>query len=270
MGAWRPDPGAAPAPLEAHDERRRARADGRAAPRADARRGCTTTCPRAGWRRSTPVTTPPGRRCAAVSTTASGASSWARPGYATPTWPAEYGAGLSLSPGQAKHVNDVLTHYKAPRSFNIIGIGMGGPTLLSWGTEEQKQRLLRPCATNEEIWCQLFSEPGAGSDVAGPVDACRARRRRVGRQRTEGVDDARAHRPVGDARRAHRPRPAQAQGAELLRRRHAGARRRGPSARADHGRGRVQRGLLRQTPASPTRCASAPKATAGASRSPPS
>jgi alkylation response protein AidB-like acyl-CoA dehydrogenase len=88
-------------------------------------------------------------------------------GYATPTWPAEYGAGLSLSPGQAKHVNDVLTRYKAPRSFNIIGIGMGGPTLLSWGTEEQKQRLLRPCATNEEIWCQLFSEPGAGSDVAG-------------------------------------------------------------------------------------------------------
>jgi alkylation response protein AidB-like acyl-CoA dehydrogenase len=61
----------------------------------------------------------------------------------------------------------VLSHYKAPRSFNIIGIGMGGPTLLSWGTEEQKQRLLRPCATNEEIWCQLFSEPGAGSDVAG-------------------------------------------------------------------------------------------------------
>jgi alkylation response protein AidB-like acyl-CoA dehydrogenase len=88
-------------------------------------------------------------------------------GYATPTWPAEYGAGLSLSPAQAKHVNEVLSRYKAPRSFNIIGIGMGGPTLLSWGTEDQKQQLLRPCATNEEIWCQLFSEPGAGSDVAG-------------------------------------------------------------------------------------------------------
>jgi alkylation response protein AidB-like acyl-CoA dehydrogenase len=88
-------------------------------------------------------------------------------GYATPTWPAEYGAGLSLSPGQAKHVNDVLSHYKAPRSFNIIGIGMGGPTVIQWGTEAQKERLLRPCATNEEIWCQLFSEPGAGSDVAG-------------------------------------------------------------------------------------------------------
>jgi alkylation response protein AidB-like acyl-CoA dehydrogenase len=88
-------------------------------------------------------------------------------GYATPTWPAEYGAGLSLSPGQAKHVSDVLNHYKVTRPFNIIGIGMGGPTIIEWGTEEQKHRLLRPLATNEEIWCQLFSEPGAGSDVAG-------------------------------------------------------------------------------------------------------
>jgi alkylation response protein AidB-like acyl-CoA dehydrogenase len=88
-------------------------------------------------------------------------------GYATPTWPAEYGAGLSLSPGQAKHVNDVLNHYKVARPFNIIGIGMGGPTLIQWGTEELKHRMLRPLATNEEIWCQLFSEPGAGSDVAG-------------------------------------------------------------------------------------------------------
>jgi alkylation response protein AidB-like acyl-CoA dehydrogenase len=87
-------------------------------------------------------------------------------GYATPTWPAEYGAGLSLSPAQAKYVNAVLEHYRVPRPFNIIGLGMGGPTLIQWGTEEQKHRLLRGIATNEEIWCQLFSEPGAGSDVA--------------------------------------------------------------------------------------------------------
>ncbi len=97
--------------------------------------------------------------------------SWCRrlgeSGYATPTWPAEYGAGLSLTPGQAKHVTEVLNHYKAPRPFNIIGIGMGGPTIITWGSEDQKHRLLRGLATNEEIWCQLFSEPGAGSDVAG-------------------------------------------------------------------------------------------------------
>jgi alkylation response protein AidB-like acyl-CoA dehydrogenase len=88
-------------------------------------------------------------------------------GYATPTWPAEYGAGLSLTPGQARAVNELLNRYRVPRSFNIIGIGMGGPTLLAWGSEELKHRLLRPLATNDEIWCQLFSEPGAGSDVAG-------------------------------------------------------------------------------------------------------
>jgi alkylation response protein AidB-like acyl-CoA dehydrogenase len=88
-------------------------------------------------------------------------------GFATPTWPEEYGAGLSLSPGDAKHVNDVLNHYQVPRPYNIIGIGMGGPTVLAWGTEEMKHRLLRPLACNQEIWCQLFSEPGAGSDVAG-------------------------------------------------------------------------------------------------------
>jgi alkylation response protein AidB-like acyl-CoA dehydrogenase len=88
-------------------------------------------------------------------------------GYATPTWPKEYSAGLSLTPGQAKVVNEILSHYRVPRPFNIIGIGMGGPTVIAWGTEEQKQRLLRPLATNQEIWCQLFSEPGAGSDVAG-------------------------------------------------------------------------------------------------------
>ena len=92
---------------------------------------------------------------------------FAEAGFATPTWPAEYGAGLSLKPGQAKFVNDVLNRYRVPRSFNVIGIGMGGPTIMACGTEEQKHRLLRPLATNEEIWCQLFSEPGAGSDVAG-------------------------------------------------------------------------------------------------------
>jgi len=83
-------------------------------------------------------------------------------GFATPTWPAEYGAGLSLTPGQARYVNEVLNAYKVPRPFNIIGIGMGGPVLLQHGTEEMKHRLLRPMACNEEIWCQLFSEPGSG------------------------------------------------------------------------------------------------------------
>jgi len=88
-------------------------------------------------------------------------------GFATPTWPAEYGAGLSLTPGEARFVNEVLNASRVPRPTNIIGIGMGGPTVIAWGSEDLKHRFLRGIATNEEIWCQLFSEPGAGSDVAG-------------------------------------------------------------------------------------------------------
>jgi alkylation response protein AidB-like acyl-CoA dehydrogenase len=51
--------------------------------------------------------------------------------------------------------------------INPIGIGMGGPVVLTYATPEQQKRLLRPMFTGEEIWCQMFSEPGAGSDVAG-------------------------------------------------------------------------------------------------------
>ncbi len=50
---------------------------------------------------------------------------------------------------------------------NPIGHGMTGPTVVAWGSDEQKQRYLRPLFTGEEIWCQLFSEPGSGSDFAG-------------------------------------------------------------------------------------------------------
>ncbi|MFN8025807.1 MAG: acyl-CoA dehydrogenase family protein [Acidimicrobiia bacterium] len=88
-------------------------------------------------------------------------------GLATPTWPAEYGAGLSLSPSQARVVADVCNSYRVSRPMNIIGIGMGGPTVIAWASEELKHKFLRGIATNEEIWCQLFSEPGAGSDVSG-------------------------------------------------------------------------------------------------------
>src|SRR5687768_4841986 len=87
-------------------------------------------------------------------------------GWTTPTWPKEY-SGAGIEPGQLRIVNDALGRYKVPRSFNVIGLGMGGPTLLQWGTEEQKQKYLPPLAQNKEIWCQLFSEPGNGSDVAG-------------------------------------------------------------------------------------------------------
>jgi alkylation response protein AidB-like acyl-CoA dehydrogenase len=87
-------------------------------------------------------------------------------GWAQPTWPKAYGGG-GLEVAQARVVEELKAEYKVPRSFNVIGLGMGAPTIMQWGSEELKQRYLPPMAQNKEIWCQLFSEPGAGSDVAG-------------------------------------------------------------------------------------------------------
>ena len=77
--------------------------------------------------------------------------------------------GLGLSPKFQKIVNEKIARAGGPNSYarNPIGYGMCGPTVVEWGTEEQKRRYLRPLFTGEEIWCQLFSEPGSGSDFAG-------------------------------------------------------------------------------------------------------
>ncbi len=77
--------------------------------------------------------------------------------------------GLGLAPKLQTEVNAKLAAAGAPSPYyrNPIGYGMGAPTVVSHGTDEQKHRYLRPLFTGEEVWCQLFSEPGAGSDVAG-------------------------------------------------------------------------------------------------------
>ena len=87
-------------------------------------------------------------------------------GYVTPTWPEEYG-GLGLSAPSARAITQALGRYKVPRFTNPIGVDLVGPALLRWGTDEQKERFLRPIARHQDVWCQLFSEPGAGSDLAG-------------------------------------------------------------------------------------------------------
>jgi alkylation response protein AidB-like acyl-CoA dehydrogenase len=80
----------------------------------------------------------------------------------------EGNGGLGLSPSDQLHVMRRLSKLGATNAAmrNVIGYGMVAPTLVIHGTEEQKARFLRPLFTGEEIWCQLFSEPGAGSDVA--------------------------------------------------------------------------------------------------------
>ena len=77
--------------------------------------------------------------------------------------------GLGLNPKMQKLINERVYAEGAPNPMyrNPIGHGMCGPTVVVWGSEEQKQRYLRPLFTGEEVWCQLFSEPGSGSDFAG-------------------------------------------------------------------------------------------------------
>ena len=76
--------------------------------------------------------------------------------------------GLGLARSLQRPVSERLAAAGAPTagSRNPIGAGMAAPTIATWGTDEQKKRYLRPLFTGEEVWCQLFSEPGAGSDVA--------------------------------------------------------------------------------------------------------
>jgi acyl-CoA dehydrogenase len=87
-------------------------------------------------------------------------------GWACITWPAAYG-GRGASRIQQVIWNQEESHYKTPPNIFAIGQGMLGPTIMAHGTDEQKQRYLRPMLRGEEIWCQLFSEPAAGSDLAG-------------------------------------------------------------------------------------------------------
>ena len=76
--------------------------------------------------------------------------------------------GMGLAPGLQRHVDGRLFAEGAPSAFrgNPIGYGMGAPVVATFGSDEQKRRYLRPLFAGEHIWCQLFSEPGAGSDVA--------------------------------------------------------------------------------------------------------
>jgi len=86
-------------------------------------------------------------------------------GYAGLTWPQEYD-GQGLDERMRAVFTEECDRAGAPERLNIIGEDFAGPTIAHVGTEAQKERYLRPILTGEEIWCQLFSEPEAGSDLA--------------------------------------------------------------------------------------------------------
>jgi alkylation response protein AidB-like acyl-CoA dehydrogenase len=86
-------------------------------------------------------------------------------GFAGITWPAEFG-GQGLSRAEQQIFDEEAAAYDLPTGVFVISMGMCGPTVVDLGTAEQKSRYVRPLLRGEEIWCQLFSEPGAGSDVA--------------------------------------------------------------------------------------------------------
>jgi alkylation response protein AidB-like acyl-CoA dehydrogenase len=81
------------------------------------------------------------------------------------TWPKEYG-GRGLSFMEELILQEEMATAKAPPVLNILAIGMAGPTIIAWGTEEQKRQYPRRMLSCEEVWCQGYSEPNAGSDLA--------------------------------------------------------------------------------------------------------
>ena len=87
-------------------------------------------------------------------------------GFACLTWPKEYG-GRAATPIQRVIWDQEEGKYGALSGPFAIGQGMCGPTVMAYATEEQKRRFLPPLASGEEVWCQLFSEPAGGSDLAG-------------------------------------------------------------------------------------------------------
>ena len=88
----------------------------------------------------------------------------AESGYVAPHWPEPW--GLGADPVHQLIIDDEFARAGVKRPSNQIGIGWAAPTIIHAGTDEQKERYVLPALAGEEVWCQLFSEPGAGSDLA--------------------------------------------------------------------------------------------------------
>ena len=112
-------------------------------------------------------------------------------GYARITWPKEFG-GRGGSPILQVIYQQEEANYLVPLGFFDIGLGMCIPTMMAYAAPEHLKRYVKPALHGEEVWCQLFSEPAAGSDVAGIRTRAERDGGRLGDQRPEGVDLGRA------------------------------------------------------------------------------
>jgi len=87
-------------------------------------------------------------------------------GWAGIAWPKAFG-GRGGAGWQQRIFNEEQARFDVAAGVFAVGIAMAGPTIIAWGTDDQQQRFLAPMLSGEHVWCQLFSEPGAGSDLAG-------------------------------------------------------------------------------------------------------
>jgi alkylation response protein AidB-like acyl-CoA dehydrogenase len=143
-------------------------------------------------------------------------------GWAGITWPKEFGGRGGTGMQQAIY-SEEESHFDVQAGVFTVGIGMVAPTLMVHATPEQQQRYLDPMLRGDELWCQLFSDPGAGSDLA-TLGTRGARRRRVGRRRAEGLELVRAVLRLGILLARTDPDAAEAPRHHVLRRRHEDAR----------------------------------------------
>ena len=180
-------------------------------------------------------------------------------------WPEEHGGrGLTVAHRVAFYEEYAMAD--APDKVNHFGEELLGPTLIAYGTPEQQQRFLPKILDVTELWCQGYSEPGAGSDLANVSTTAELDGDAVGHQRPEGVDVAGALGAVVLRRRPHREglqaarRPVLPAGAA------GSAGRRDPADRPADRRLGVQRGVLRRRPHRRRSWWSVSPATAGGSR----
>ena len=150
-------------------------------------------------------------------------------GFGGITWPVEYG-GLGLTGAHQEAFTEEAAKYPDLVVGDLVTAGICAPTLLDFGSEEQKRRYIPHMLRGDEVWTQLLSEPGAGSDLAGLQTQSGPRRRRVGRQRAEGLDVGRDGERVRHPHRPQQPRCPQAPGPVDVHGRPEGARRHHPPA----------------------------------------